>query len=299
MSSVRNSGVGRDGCREQAVRGRWHCGPAVWAVLLSVAFLGLQFGALWGGMQVRNASALVVTVVAIGSMALYVLIVVGLVFSIARLNLPAAAQLALAAVFGVALWVARAGRWPLGGDLLLVLGAAFLGALVSRLIREPNLLVPVALVVAMVDVWGVYFGVVRQISEHAPETAAALSASVPMAAGPMLGMIGVGDFAFMAMFFAAVVRLGLRGRATAWASAGALLAASGVLVCASLWPALAPMAAQLPGLPFLAVAVLLVNLRGFHLSREEARAIVVVVLVLGAVLAAVALAWRPGAEPGG
>lgn len=273
-------------------RDHWYRSPAVPVALLSVAFVGFQLLARWAAWHLQGASRPTLTAMAIGSLALYALIAVALIFSVARLRVAAAGQVALAVCFGVALCAARAARAPLGGDLALVLGAAFLGAFVGRLIREPNMLIPVALVVSIVDIWGVYFGVVREIGERAPETAAALSASVPMAVAPMLGSIGIGDFVFMGLFFAAVVRLGLHARATLWASVAALLAASLVLFAGSLWRGLGPIADRLPGLPFLAAAVIVVNLRGFHLSREENRAVVGVVIALGAILAAVTLVWR-------
>lgn len=273
-------------------RDPWHRNPVVPVALLSVAFVGFQLLARWAAWHLQGASRPTLTAVGIGSLALYALIVVVLIFSVARLRVTAACQAALAVCFGAILYAARAAGAPLGGDLALVLGAAFLGAFVGRLIREANMLIPVALVVSIVDIWGVYFGVAREIGERAPETAAALSASVPMAVAPMLGSIGIGDFVFMGLFFAAVVRVGLSVRATLWASVVALLAASLVFFAASLWPGLGPVADRLPGLPFLAAAVIVVNMRGFHLSREESRAVVGVAIALGAILAAVTLVWR-------
>jgi len=275
-------------------RDHWHRSPVVAIVLLSLAFMGLRVLAWWVVQHLQGASRFTLAAIAIGSLALYMLIVVLLIFSVARLRIAAAGQAALVVCFGAALCAARAARVPVGGDLALVLAAAFLGVLVARLIREPNMLVPVALVASIVDMWGVYYGVVREIGERAPETAAALSTSVPMAVAPMLGSIGIGDFVFMGLFFAAVVRLGLCVSATLWASAAALLIASLVFFGASLSPHLAPLAQRLPGLPFLAAAVVAVNARRFDFSREENRAVVAVVVALGLILTAVTLVWRTG-----
>jgi hypothetical protein len=204
----------------------------------------------------------------------FIAIWVAMVGLIVRLPLSWRVQLALAAVFAAATTGAKIGEKLLAGNLVMtLLGAFFLaiaatlcGALISRIIRERNLLVPVTVVAAVVDTLGVYWGPVRWISEKAPEVAEQLSAAVPGAAGPgapewLLAAVGIGDFLFMGLFVAAVYRLGMDGRRTLWASFAALLAVPVTFAVAGL-PAL-------PGLPFLGAAVLVANWRHFRFSRSE------------------------------
>jgi hypothetical protein len=170
---------------------------------------------------------------------------------------------------------------------LLMLAAIGLGCLLSRLIREKNLLVPVVPFAALVDAITVLtpVGFVKRVMESAPrvmEQAAVAVTSVPHAAPQVervvpIVLIGVGDFVFLAFYAACLYRFGLRTRATA---IGLFLTLWVYLVLVILGVAVA-----LPALVPMAAVVLLVNAREFHLSRQEKWASLLVLLPMLALLA--------------
>jgi hypothetical protein len=146
------------------------------------------------------------------------------------------------------------------------------GNLASRLIRAPNMLGPICIVIALVDVWGVLFGgIVSQLLQKAPEIAARA-----MTSGPKLGAasskpgfviplpdIGVGDYLFLGLLFGALFYLSLNWRdAINWVVP---------LVCAALlvitlFPRSVP---PLPGLLFIGLGVAIPNYKTFQFTREE------------------------------
>ena len=170
------------------------------------------------------------------------------------------------------------------------MAAVFLGRIVSRMLREPSILLPVAVVAAVVDFWGVYWGFVAHVSEKAPEVAQSLSAQVPQMADmpiavPMVGAIGAGDFLFLALFMAALHRMGLRLRPTMWA----------LTITLTLGPTLALLIPKwlfhheldrLPGLPFISLAALAANWRSLRPSREERWALLYAGVTVAAVIGA-------------
>lgn len=181
-----------------------------------------------------------------------------------------------------ALWVQS--LWGgLSGNFL-ILGAAGLGALVSWIVREKNLLVPVVPLAAAVDALTVLApkGAVKQIVERAPEVVAKASVAItatPSPAGEVavimpIALIGVGDFVFLVLYITCLYRFGLRVRATA----------VGLFVVLWLYLMVVALgvAPALPGLVPMAFIVLLVNWREFQLSRQEKIAsVVTVMMVLG------------------
>lgn len=161
-------------------------------------------------------------------------------------------------------------------NMMMIFAATFFGCMVSFAIREPGVLVPGAVVAAMVDYWGVYYGTTLRAVQTAPEVVQKVSVKVPAfgVIGP-IATIGPGDFVFLGVFFAAMHRLGLKVPQTFWALL-ALLAPCLVVVLAfglSI-PALVPMAA----------AVLLVNRAHFRLTRSEKAASALVVILVAALL---------------
>jgi len=169
------------------------------------------------------------------------------------------------------------------GNLALILWATFLGRLVSRVIREGKLLLPVAAVASVADFITVLWGPVATVSEKAPEVAQAFSASTPIApppgvAAPILAAVGLGDFLFLAMFLAVALRYAMHATGTMWATWGVMLIAPAAFF---VWPE----AEGVPGLPFISVAVVAVNWRHMKFTREERRAL----LFTGILVAAVAL----------
>ena len=161
------------------------------------------------------------------------------------------------------------------------------GRLLSRLVRERNLLVAVLLTAAIVDVFTVTVGPTRRALERAPEAVRKLAMSVPKpgsAAGEkgtaglaVAASIGLGDFIFAAMFLAAAARHRLPAARAAVAAACLVVVAMTAVLAVPRLPAL-------PLLPFIAIGMLAVTWREFRLTRQE-----IWQLVAGAVFLAVLL----------
>lgn len=175
---------------------------------------------------------------------------------------------------------------------LLMLAAVGLGTTLSKLIREKNLLAPVIPFAAMVDVLTVLMpgGFVRQVMEKAPKVAehaalavmAAPNAPEVSARLTPLAIIGAGDFVFLALYAACLIRFRLRVRATMMGLFIALWVYLGLV----LWvlPALG-LPSRLPALVPMAIVTLALNWRAFQLSREETIASVVVTTLALAIIA--------------
>ncbi len=172
------------------------------------------------------------------------------------------------------------------GNIALILWAVLIGRLVSRIIREGKLLLPVAVVASLVDIFTVFWGFVGKVVDKAPAVGAAFSAQAPAAElarqvnAPILAYIGMGDFLFIAMFLSVALRHAMPAGRAMWAAFVSMLAAAVVLV---LWNP-----AGIPGLPFISIAVLLVTRRYFVFSREEKRSLVVAGVVVAVAAAAIA-----------
>jgi hypothetical protein len=190
-------------------------------------------------------------------------------------------------VFPAARWLSGVpGLWILG-NASVILTAAFLGRFISRIIREPSMMLVVAVVAAIVDFWGVYYGFVHfaQSTEQGKQIVQQFSAAVPGAqaassAGlPVVTSIGIGDFLFVAVFLAAIHRLKLNEKGAFWATFIFILIAPLFFLVG---------VDNLPGLPFIAAAILLANWRYIKLSKEEVQAvilggIIIMVLVVGVI----------------
>jgi hypothetical protein len=257
------------------------------AVLLAI-YLAFAPVAGWKGWAAagRHPTAAAAVVITFG--AAFVAVVVGSVVALCRVGAPPWAEAAVAAVLGGAFVAARATHHQAAGDALLVLAAVFLGRLVSRILREPSILVPVAVVAAVVDFWGVYWGFVAHVSKAAPKVAQSLSAPVPQVANlptgiPTVGAMGVGDFLFLAIFIAALYRMGLRLKRTVWALVITLTVGPPLAFLASRWFFHYELKA-LPGLPFVALAVLAANWRQVRPSREERVALLWAAVTVAAVI---------------
>ncbi len=154
-------------------------------------------------------------------------------------------------------------------ETLLMLAAVLFGRLVSRLVQHPNMVLPVTVVAGLVDIWGVNLGgPVSQMAAHAPKLFDKLTAKIPhfsagVAGAPkFISVIGVGDYAFLAIFFACLFKFGMNARGSAWLA--------GVLVCVGmLMVTLSKFALALPGLPFMAIGIVLPNWKYFQFTREE------------------------------
>jgi hypothetical protein len=165
--------------------------------------------------------------------------------------------------------------------LLLVLAAASGGVALSRMIKYPNMLGPLAGVAALVDVWGVLLGgIVSQLlaSKKAAPIAERAMAKMPTLGGAgsggaggegtgiTLGSIGAGDFLFLGLFFGVLWAHRMDVRASVnWMWPLVTLA-----LCAIILGAIA----HLPGLLFIGLGALVPNTRFVRFTREEKFALV-------------------------
>lgn len=286
--------------------------PKLAAVLYILAYLLV---ALIGGAAVAQMSSLIAIGVAVTAIAAIVLALsLLLVLSVCRISLSARGELVMVLVMLVLFCLVRPqvfaflGRWlgnpaagkqiadalsfipgqMLLGNTVLIVWAAFLGRLVSRVIREGKLLLPVAVIASVADIFTVFWGVVAHVTETAPEVAETFSASAPVAAppevaAPILSAVGIGDFLFLALFLAVALRYSMQPEKTMWATFAVMLVAPAAFY-------LAPGALGMPGLPFISAAALWANWPYLRFTREEKRALAFSGVLVAAVAAALWMA---------
>lgn len=185
---------------------------------------------------------------------------------------------------------------------LLILTGIFGGRLLSRVIREWNMLLPVGLIAGMIDFWGVYWGPVSFASSNASEamsgmatatTAAAMvpedvKAQVPHSLSFLINLqppqnIGIGDFVFVAFFLACAVRFWTSERRSAWGIFTGLLLASILFAMEGVKiGGLDIRFDYLPGLVFICAGMLFANAGRWRLAKQEWAMTGALVLVLGA-----------------
>ena len=268
----------------------------VYALLyLAVALAGGAFGM---GARPSTLTMVVVTLAGIATTGLPLLLVLGL----CRLRLTAAGEAGLCLLLTLVLLVVRpellamlAGlfrlhpsrlaflawwphlpNWPLTGalgSLVLMVWAAFLGRLVSRVVREGKLLLPVAAAASMADVVTVFWGVVAAAQQQAPKVVEALSAQAPVKppegmVAPVLTSIGMGDFLFLAVFMMVILRYAMNPDKTIWVVFAAMVVAPIAFI-------IVPGLPGLPGLPFISAAVLIVNWRYLDFTKDEKRSLAI------------------------
>jgi hypothetical protein len=207
--------------------------------------------------------------------------------------LPAIGAALLGAKKATVQYIAHFSRLPgidILGSMTVILVAGFFGRLVGRLIKEANLLLVVTVVAAGIDLWGVYWGPVGNLTKTAggQELAKQLSATIPGAAAAakhavpvVLSAIGMGDFLFVTMFFSILRRLRMNQAATFWATFAIMLVAPLFFFLGKRLP----IATNLPGLPFIGLGTILANWKHFKFSREEKRALLAAALIIAAVIA--------------
>ncbi len=195
------------------------------------------------------------------------LIAAGVRVGLAFLSLPKslAAQVAVGAI----------------ADSLVLAAALLLGSSISGLIRHANLLPPVAIVLTVVDIWTVWLGgFVARIQQKAQEgvviaqrVVEAATVKMPTVATAQyahvgIPVIGIGDLFFAAFLFALLWKFGLNARSAFLLSV--------VFVVFGLMLAQLPFVPfGVPGLPFIALAILLPNLKSFRYTPEEKKALLI------------------------
>jgi len=163
--------------------------------------------------------------------------------------------------------------------VVLTLGLTYLGTILSRIIREANVLLPVAFVAMPIDYIGAMTptGYTADMVKHHPNIVQNVSVSVPVMHGlHAIGFIGPGDVLFIAFFLAVAVNLNLNEASTfrlmyIFLTATMLLVFGLQLNIAALVP--------------MGLAVLAANYKHFRLQRSEVFAslyamIIVLVLVV-------------------
>jgi hypothetical protein len=165
------------------------------------------------------------------------------------------------------------------------------GRLLSRILRERNILLPVAVVAILADIFTVAVGPTGKALAKAPQLVQKFSVGLPQAGSavpgahlpPTLAFMGLGDFIFLALFLTAAARFGFSLR-----RGGRIIAA---LVCLALaaYLLLPPILPGIPLLPFIAGGFLLAYGRRFDLSKAERQALIWGGLFLVALL--VAAGW--------
>lgn len=145
-----------------------------------------------------------------------------------------------------------------------------LGAGLALLLKDKNMLLPVAIFLALFDIFLVFtpVGFVQQLMKSHPKLLPAMAHQIPQIAtkpqetGVPVGTfayIGPADFLFMGMFFVAVFRFGMRSKETfRW-----------LLFALALYIPLALLLGPVPLLVPIGLAVLIVNLREFKMNTEE------------------------------
>ncbi|MFP3905074.1 MAG: hypothetical protein ACLFWB_12590 [Armatimonadota bacterium] len=174
-------------------------------------------------------------------------------------------------------------------SLLFLTACAFFGRLLSRIIRDMNMLLPIAVVLILVDIFTVFYGPTGDALEKAPEVVSSLSVGLPeigSAAGPeggkglaFVATAGLGDFIFLGLFFAATWRYGLRFNRTFWL----IFALMAVTMLAFL---ALPFLPGVPLLPAIAIAFIAANVGEFQFSRQEKVYTLVAVLFIGVLVGA-------------
>jgi hypothetical protein len=181
--------------------------------------------------------------------------------------------------------------------LFLIWFATCVGVLIARLVREMKILLPMAVVLALVDLYVVFGGglVTQAQSGNAPVAAAAanaLTVALPAAspktgAAPMQLAVGFADFLFIATFFTCFARFGVPSRRTF------------ITLCIVLTGYMMIVAIRevsLPALVPIAVVIIGMNLRHFRYSREESFAMLYAGIIVAAVLGFLVVRSQPTRE---
>ena len=183
-------------------------------------------------------------------------------------------------------------------DSLVSAAALLLGSSISGLIRHANLLPPVAVVLTVVDIWTVWLGgFVARVQQKAQEGVViaqrvieAATVKMPTVATTQyahvgIPVIGIGDLFFAAFLFALLWKFGLNARSA--------FVLSVVFVIFGLMLAQLPFVPfGVPGLPFIALAILLPNLKSFRYTPEEKKALLIGAVFLVGLLAFFSLMVR-------
>lgn len=150
--------------------------------------------------------------------------------------------------------------------LALMLFAASLGYLVSFIVREVNLLLPVALFAGVMDAWNVFIGPLGRLIQSRPDIIEKVSVQMPSPVAAVSDtLIGMGDFLFLALYFAVLYRYSMNVKGAFWL-VYVLLALSMIytMFIGGAVPALVPMG----------IGILIANIKRLRLTRQESLSII-------------------------
>jgi hypothetical protein len=263
------------------------CFYAAWVVN---AHLSIPIGAL-------NAANVVATVV-------FVSLPILIIAAAARLEWKAWAAIVCLVVSLAVVIFARGGGPFLDGVLQIARFAwpAALGFLISGLIKDRNLLLPIAIVLATVDILAVFApaGTVNQGLESPTIRPIfdALAYQVPKAGTAMpLAQMGPADPLFIAMFLLAIHKFGMRFRKTILWMQPALAAYLLVVIAFGNETLFGFSLGALPALVPIGLVVAVVNAKEFRMSKSETAMTIGVAALCCALLVALATVWRAEPEP--
>ena len=159
------------------------------------------------------------------------------------------------------------------GQIGLPIWCVGLGALLATLCKDKNILVPIAIFLAFLDMFLVFspFGVTNRVITHYPGILNAVAVQIPSAVRSTTpghavhhvragSLAGPADFLFLAMFLIALFRFQMKGKQTVMIVIPTLIAYM-VLVTITHF--------SLPALVPIGLVVLVVNWREFKLTKDE------------------------------
>lgn len=187
----------------------------------------------------------------------------------------------------------------------LIVWCLAIGTLLALLLKDKNVMLPMAIFLALFDMWMVFApdGIVQQsVVRGSGEMLAMLGYQVPRPiAAPTGGhvtpmaYVGPADFLFLSMFFVALFKFDMRAKQTFRAVVPVL---AGYLLVVLLFNQvqLGPIRlGALPALVPIGLTVLIVNRDQFHLNRDE-KIVTAVIFVLGTAVVIWRI-WFPPPDP--
>jgi len=168
-------------------------------------------------------------------------------------------------------------------SILMMTCAVSIGVLISRTVKEFKILLPIAVVLALVDLYVVFGGGLVAQAEHGNAVAGSLMTGLTVklptvhhavGAAPMQLAVGFADFLFIALFFACFVKFSSPSRNTF------------ITLCVTLAGYMAIVALKnvaLPALVPIAVVVVGMNLKRFEYARQELFAMLYAAIIVAVV----------------
>lgn len=181
-----------------------------------------------------------------------------------------------------------------------------LGGLLATLIKEKNIILPIAIFLAAYDFFLVLtpWGFTQKLLKVAQPVFTRVAAQIPsVSAHPTHGLaqpsayVGMADLVFLAMFFIALFRFRMRTRSTLYAVLPALVIYLLIVQFFGGYSVAGFSLSALPAMVPIGLAVLIVNWREFELKNDEKVATLALGIIAIAFLTFAATRPRPQAAP--